>query len=173
MGTRSFAMNYGGVLGLFLVLLAIILYVLGVDEKESMLPSILNNIVIILGITYSIIQFRDLQNNGIINYSTSLKLGVSVAFFSSVILTLYTYIFINFIHPEYLNEMLEYTEQAILQTDPDISESDIESALSATKKVFAPQWIIPLGILGGTLMGAIYSLIISFFVKREDNNQLS
>ena len=61
MGTRSFAMNYGGVLGLFLVLLAIILYVLGVDEKESMLPSILNNILTILGISYSVIQFRDFQ----------------------------------------------------------------------------------------------------------------
>ena len=41
MDTRKFAMNYGSVLGLFLMLIALTLWALGVDEQRSVIPSIL------------------------------------------------------------------------------------------------------------------------------------
>ena len=47
MDTRKFAMNYGAVLGLCLALIALLLWVLGVDEQQSVIPSVLNNVVII------------------------------------------------------------------------------------------------------------------------------
>ena len=47
MDTRKFAMNYGAVLGLCLMLIALLFWVLGVDEQQSAIPSILNNVVII------------------------------------------------------------------------------------------------------------------------------
>jgi len=90
-------MNYGAVLGLCLVAIASVMWSFGVDKSGSMLPTILNNGLIIAGIAYTIIVFRDTENSGFISYSDSLKLGTSVAFFSSVILAFYTFIFINYI----------------------------------------------------------------------------
>ncbi|MEE2931046.1 MAG: DUF4199 domain-containing protein [Bacteroidota bacterium] len=173
MSLKKFAINYGGVLGLFLVLSSVILYVLGVDDKESIIPSLLNHVIMIFGITYSILQFRDIYNGGYINYTSSLKLGVSIAFFASVILTFYSYIYINFINAEYVNEMIEFTEQKILSGDSEVSEEMLETNLSMIRTMLEPQWFLPLGILGSTFMGVIYSLIISFFVKKQDLNQLS
>ena len=74
MDTRKFAMNYGAVLGLCLMLIALLFWVLGVDEQQSVIPSILNNVVIIGFLVYAIMQYRDNVNNGFISYSTSLKL---------------------------------------------------------------------------------------------------
>ena len=115
-------------------------------------------------------MYRDNLNNGLISYSISLKIGTSVVFFASVILAFYTYIFVAFINPEYLENIIKIAEQEILNSDPEISDEDLDLALSMTQKMLQPQWMATLSVLGGTFMGFFYSLIISFFVKKEDPN---
>ena len=75
MDTRKFAMNYGAVLGLCLALIALLLWVLGIDEQKSVIPSVLNNVVIIGFLVYAISKYRDNINNSFISYSESLKLA--------------------------------------------------------------------------------------------------
>ena len=172
MNSRKFAMNYGAVLGLCLVAIASVMWSFGVDKSGSMLPTFLNNGLIIAGIAYTIIQFRDTENRGFISYGDSLKLGTSVAFFSSVILAFYTFIFINYISPNTLNEILVQAEQAILESNPEISDDELDLALEMTNKFVQPHWMLILGVLGGTFMGFMYSLIISIFVKKDNPNEI-
>ena len=173
MDTRKFAMNYGAVLGLFLMLIALMLWVLGVNEQRSVIPSILNNVVIIGFLVYSIIQYRDNLNNGFISYSESLKLGTSIAFFSSLIMAVYTFIFINYLNPDMLVSILEQTEQAILQSNPEISDDELDLALSMTSKLTQPHWLMIMGVLSGTFLGFFFSAIISFFVKSADPEKIT
>ena len=172
MDSRKFAMNYGAVLGLCLVAIAFFFNSFGIDKNGSLVPSILNNGLIITGIIYTIIQFRDTENRGFISYGDSLKLGTSVAFFSSVILAFYTFIFISYIEPNTLNEILVQAEQAILEKNPEISDEELDLALGMTAKFIQPHWMLILGVLGGTFMGFIYSLIISIFTKKETPSQI-
>ena len=170
MDTRKFAMNYGAYLGLALIVISFIVYILGLEEQKSIIPSLLNNFLMIGSIVYSVTIYRDNFNNGFISYGQSLKLGTSVVFFASVILAFYTFIFVTFINPEYLENILKVAEQEILNSDPEISDENLDMALSMTQKMLQPQWMITLSVLGGTFMGFFYSLIISFFVKKEDSN---
>ncbi len=165
-------MNYGAVLGLILILIALLSWVLGVDEQESMVPSIINNIVIIGFLYYSILQFRDKINNGFISYSESLKLGTTVAFFSSVIMAFYTFIYISYLNPDMLANIMYMTEQAVLESNPEISEEELDLALEMTGNFTQPHWLMIMGVLGGTFMGFFYSAIISFFVKNNDPNKI-
>ena len=89
MDIKKFAMNYGAVLGLFLVAIAVIMWSVGVDDKQSIIPGLLNNGITIAFIAYAIIQYRDINNNGFISYASSLKLGTTIAFFSSIIFAFY------------------------------------------------------------------------------------
>ena len=173
MNSRKFAMNYGAVLGLCLVAISAVMWSFGIDKNGSLVPSILNNSLIIAGIAYTIIQFRDTENSGFISYSESLKLGTTIAFFSSVILAFYTFIFINYIDPNTLNEILQQAEQAILESNPEISDEELDLALEMTNKFVQPHWMLILGVLGGTFMGFIYSLIISIFVKKDNPNEIA
>ena len=163
-------MNYGAYLGLGLVLISFTVYILGLEEQKSIIPSLLNNFLIIGAIAYSVTMYRDNFNNSFISYSQSLKIGTSVVFFASVILAFYTYIFVTFINPEYLENIIKIAEQEILNSDPEISDEDLDLALSMTQKMLQPQWMSTLSVLGGTFMGFFYSLIISFFVKKDDPN---
>ena len=167
MGNRKFTMNYGAFLGLCLIAVAAIMWSLGVDKNGSFVPSILNNVLLIAGITYAITQFRDNENNGFLSYGESLKLGTSVAFYSYVILSFYTFIFMNYIEPEAINEILQQAEQSILESNPEISDEELDFALDVAGKFMKPHWMMISGILGGTFMGFLYSLIISIFTKKE------
>ena len=172
MDIRKFSMNYGGVLGLLLILIALILWVLGFDEQQSVIPSTLNNLVIIGFLFYAIIQYRDSFNNGFISYSESLKLGTSVAFFSSIIMAFYTFLYITYLNPEMVANIINITEQAMLETNPEISDEELDLALSITNKFMQPHWMMIMGVLGGTFMGFLFSLIISIFVKKENPNEI-
>ena len=172
MDLRKFAMNYGAVLGLFLIFFALVFWILGLDDNQSVIPSVVNNIVIITFITYAIIQYRDNINNGFIPYSKSLKLGTTVAFFSSVIMALYTFIYMNYLNPDMLTDVMNITEQTILESDPNISDAELDMALSMTAKLMQPHWMMLTGVLAGTFMGFLYSLLISFFTKRDDDTKI-
>ena len=173
MDTRKFAMNYGAVLGLCLVLIALLFWVLGVDEQQSVIPSILNNVVIIGFLVYAIMQYRDNVNNGFISYGASLKLGTTVAFFSSVIMAFYTFIYITYLNPDFLANILNMTEQAMLEANPETSDQELDLALSITTKFMQPHWMMIMGVLGGTFMGFLFSLIISIFLKKENPNEIA
>ena len=172
MDTRKFAMYYGALLGLCLMLIALLFWALGVDEQQSVMPSILNNVVIIGFLVYAIMQYRDNVNNGFISYSASLKLGTTVAFFSSIIMAFYTFIYITSLNPDFVVNILNMTEQAMLEADPEISEQQLDLALSMTSKFMQPHWMMIMGVLGGTFMGFLFSLIISIFVKKENPNEI-
>jgi len=173
MDTRKFAMHYGAVLGLLLVLIALLLWILGIDEQKSVIPSISNNLIVIGFLFYSIVQYRDNENNGYISYSGSLKLGTTVAFFSSIIMAFYTFVYISYLNPDMLSNILNMTEQSVLQSDPDISDEELDLALKITNKMIQPHWLMIIGVLTGTFMGFLYSAIISFFVKKSDPNKIA
>jgi hypothetical protein len=164
-------MHYGAILGLSLALIALFMWVLAFDDKESVIPSALNNLVTIGFLFYIIGYYRDHINDGFISYSESLKLGTSVAFFSSVIMAFYTLIYITYLSPDMLNDMINITEQTILQSNPDISEKELDLALEMTAKLTQPHWLMIMGVLSGTFMGFFYSAILSFFIKRSDPNK--
>ena len=173
MDTKKFAMNYGAVLGLVLVAIAIIMWSLGTEDNQSIIPALLNNSITIAFIAYAIIQYRDINSNGFISYSESLKLGTTVAFFSSIILAFYQFLYISYIDPNALSEIMRVTEQAMLESNPEISDEELDMALQITGKFMQPHWMMIMGMLGGTFMGFLYSLIISIFVKNEDPNLIA
>ena len=68
--------------------------------------------------------------------------------------------------------MLAKTEQSILESNPEILDEELDLALEMTAKFVQPHWMLILGVLGGTFMGFIYSLIISVFVKKDNPNEI-
>ena len=60
------------------------------------------------------------------------------------------------------------TEQSVLQSNPEISEEELDLALEMTSKLTQPHWIMIMSVLSGTFMGFFISLFISFFTKKRD-----
>ena len=173
MDTRKFAMNHGAVLGVCLVLIASLFWMFGFDEQESVLPFIINNLLIVGFFYYSITYYRDNAGNGFISYSSSLKLGTSIAFFYSVIMAFYTFIYMSYLNPDFLTNFYKVAEQSILQSQPEIQEEELDRALQVLRNIMQPHFLMILVVLYRTFMGFFLSAILSFFIKRIDVNNIA
>ena len=169
MDRKKFAMNYGAVLGLALSLLGIIFWSMNINEQTSKVPSILNNALIIVFLALAIVKYRDEEMNGILTHKQCLKLGTTISFFSSAVMSIYTFIYITYLNPEIITNSLELTEQTLLQSDPEISDEMLEMQLQFAAKFMQPHWMMIMTLLGGTFMGFLYSSVLSFFTKKSSN----
>ena len=169
MDARRFAMNYGAILGLVCVAILFIIWLINANQNLIWL----NHGLTIAFIYYAVVQYRDINNNGFISYGASLKLGTTVAFFSSIILAFYEVIFLGYIDPDQVNERLKAVEQVHLMMDPDISEEELNDLLKNQASLMKPHWLMVTGMLAGTFAGFFYSLFISIFVKKEDPNLIA
>ena len=61
-------------------------------------------VIIVLGIR----NFKSVNNN-LITWGQSVKIGVGIAIVSALLGIIYNLIFMNFIEPEFMNQMMEKT----------------------------------------------------------------
>ncbi len=159
------ALYYGLMLGLILILFDIILWI--THLKDSTIVHNLSLIIIIVGIVIGIKKYRDKVNDRIISYSKALGLGTLIVFITSVILAVYYYLFYTIIDTEAISKIIELSEEKMIETGLDDEQFDI--ALEMTKKFTTP-FMLSIGtIFSVTFWGFIFSLIVSLFLKKENN----
>jgi hypothetical protein len=87
--------------------------------------------------------------------------------FSAVLPAIYTYFYVAVIDPSLIQNILTEAEENILASTPDISDEDLETALHYTEMFTSPVMMAVMGFIANVILGAILSLIIAIFAKRE------
>ena len=64
-------------------------------------------------------------------------------------------------------KIMDMSQQQLM--DQGMSEEQIATALDYTKKFMTPTWLFIFSILGTTFIGFLFSLVISIFLKKEEN----
>ena len=163
-------MNWGGILGLVLIAYSLVLYML--DANESSAAQWVSYGFIGAGIFLATKAKRDNELNGIMSYGRGLGVGVGVAFFASVLVAFYTFIFFGFVDPDMLEEMLIRTEDEMYAQG--LPDDQVEMAMEMTRKFMMPGPMAAMVVLSYTFVGFIISLITSAILKKEgtpfDNN---
>ncbi len=162
---NQFILFQGAILGLLQVLLLIILY--KTDRLMDSGLSSLSWVIYIVFIYWSAVQFRNKFNNGFITYGKSFVYGVKISGLSGIIIGFFFLVLIKVIEPDFANKMIVEAEEAYLQMG--FSEKQVEEMGSSIAMV-SNVWVLMISnILNGLLFGTIFSLIISFFVKKSGN----
>ena len=164
------AVQYGVFFGVIMVLEFVILYIIGIDTITSPAIGIVINLLNffalpILFITLACINFKK-KNNGVISFSQCLKAGVTTAFIAALIYALFTVVF-NLIFPEFTQEMLEKTRTMMTERNPNMSQEQMDMALSWTEKFSSPFIVVPFTLAFYSFVGFIYSLIIGAILKND------
>lgn len=164
----KFALQFGVLFGVIMVLEFVILYVVDVDPLEmplvGTLMNVLNYLILpIVFISIACINYRK-QNSGFITFGESLKIGVVICLIASLISSIFSVIW-NMIFPEYMQTVLRKTREVMLDQNPNMTSEQVDVALSMTEKFMSPAILIPVSLLMFCLIGLIYSLIIGAIVK--------
>jgi uncharacterized protein involved in cysteine biosynthesis len=159
------AMIYGLILGVILILFHLVQYILGIYKAPGWV-SILNYAIIIGGIVYGTIRFRDDNLGGYISYSKALGSGVLICLFASIIYGFYFYILTSIIDPAYMENVHKVVEETYLEMGMDADQ--VENMMEMVKKFQTPVIMVLSSVFGFTLMGFVFSLITSIFIKKEE-----
>jgi len=179
MSSINFGMNYGSILGLFLAAISVLFFAFGnFDFDKPVLFWIINTLVIISFLIFSIIQYRDIYCDKFLSYSESVKIAVTVTVFASFVLGFYKVIFIMFITPEYIDLYIQTAEQQVLENADAVeklglSVDDLLDELESSRANYKPFWIMTNEIINKAIGGLLLGLIISIFTKKENLNKIA
>ncbi|MEY1639759.1 DUF4199 domain-containing protein [Tenuifilum osseticum] len=161
------SMNYGLIMGVALIILSLITYLAGI-VKPPFWVSIINYAIIIGIIVWGTKKYRDEVLEGAITYGNALGFGVLITLFAGVIVAVFTYIQITLIDPDFVSKMLAIAEEELVKRG--MPDEQIEMAIEMQKKFMSPLIMTISSLLGMVVMGFIFSLITSIFLKKEKSS---
>lgn len=159
------AAKTGFFIGIALIAYSALMYVLNLDSQGP--ASYVSYLILIGGLAWGITQYRDKQNGGLISYGRSVGFGVQLSLFSGILLSFYLLIFFTYIDKEFIGNMIIKIEEAYY--DAGMDDDQIEVAMGMMRKIYTPYTLSVFSVLGNVLMGLIFSLILSIFLKKEGN----
>jgi len=168
--TSSFAaaMMPGIYLGVALIVFRLILFLLDV-EMESYLNWTIY-VVLAIGLYLGIINFRDKHRGGLITYGNAFGAGFAIGLFASLIMGIFTYFFVEYIDTSVVGQVMIKAEEGMLAQNPDMTDEQLDQALSMVKIFSSPVMMAVLGFVYNLVISVIFSLIIAIFAKREDRS---
>lgn len=180
MENKISASKSGIVLGVFfgiiMILEFVIMYTIGmkslVNTSFGLIVNILNYLILpFLFIFIGCSNYKNKLNGGFISFSECLKIGVSIAFIAALVYSVFS-IFFNFIFPEFIDELISISKDAMLKQNPNMTNAEIESGVEMIEKFMNPFIVFPVTLVMYSFIGLIYSLIVGAFLKKENPQSL-
>jgi cytochrome c biogenesis protein CcdA len=163
--SKSFMVNNGIILGIASVLFMLVMYATGNHLTPHWSASIINAILFIGIIIYGIKQFKA-ANDNFLSWGQGVKIGVGVAIVGGLIVVVYNYLFMNFLEPDFMNQMMEIQNQAFL--DQGLTEEQIEAANAMTSTFSSPGIMAAVGIISYAIGGFIVAAIAAAIMKKSE-----
>lgn len=161
-GMSSPAFQYGLLIAAGLIILSLIMYVGGMIAARWI--SYIGYAILLGGLIFGTIKFRDEFSGGFISYGRALGFGTLTSFFAAIISAVFAYVFYKFLAPDALNELRAATEVNILESNPDVTDQQLNMAV----RMVSPFMIALTYLFSYTFVGFVFSLVTAAFLKRKD-----
>jgi len=126
------------------------------------------NIPIQLVLLYFLLKsYRDNFMHGQITYGQSVGAGMVIFVYYAIIMAVFTYLLFTVIDPGLVKKSMAISEEAMVKKG--LPQSAIDTGMAFTAKIMKPAIMAIFSIFGSMLMGVIYSLLVSIFIKKESN----
>lgn len=163
---KSIAFKYGIVGGLIGIIVFVVQDFTGIssDPSLSWIGTVLSIVISAAIITVGHNEFKK-NGDGFMNYGEGLGLGTLISLVSSIISSIFVYIYVSFINPAFLeNVRLQQIEAMEKQG---MSDAQIEQGMKMAENFSGPTAMLIFGIIGGVFFGFIISLVVSAFTKKS------
>jgi hypothetical protein len=162
----KFARNYGIILGVIMVLIAVVSYVTGMALRGEQWPNIIYYVLFPIIIFYAISQFKK-QNANQLKLGEAIKIGLVIGVFSALVYIIYGLIFIYLIDPDFMNQMMDVARDKMLENNPDMTQEMVDQGMKFVKMFTNPVVGNAIWLALSLFFGLIYSLIGGLVMKKE------
>ena len=175
MDIRRFSMYQGAMLGSALVFCGLLFHLFDILTCESPFVSLfINTFLMIVILSYSLNMYKSLYNDGVMNFSLCVKVGISISVFSAFLFGMWKVLLVYFINPEFSSLCVDYEQQEILKFDEKFPGLfDVDPRLDQLEKARTPassHMIFFREIINKAFGGFILSSLIYFFIRDKFSN---
>lgn len=160
--------KFGLINALLLIALNLVLYITNAQTSLGYLNSILVFMIVISTSYFGVIACRNEYYNGFLTYGQGVGAGFFINALACFLLSFYTYIFVVFIDPDYLNNILSQSKKMMIERGD--SEEIIATSMGWVKKFTTPFYFSLFAGLGNLFSSFIGVLLLSIFTRKEDPN---
>jgi hypothetical protein len=166
--SKNIMLSYGLVLGIVSILISVVSYALGMHLDRDWKFGVVGFLAMIVIISIGIKKFKE-ENHNLLSFGQAVKIGVGISIISALLVIIYNLIFMNFIEPDYMNQLLEI-ERAKWLENPDMTAENIEAAEGMFKTFSSPAITSAISIVGSAFFGFIISAIAGAIMKRSEED---
>ena len=160
------ALTYGAIYGVVGILLSVIFYVLNLQFKGwTQLISLVVSIVVLV---YCLKNYRNEYLGGYASYGKLLVMSLGVAVVATILSSIYMYLLINVIDPDYIEKATQYQIDR-LSNNPRFTEAQLDAFIERLENRASNQRTMVMGFVAGIIVTFIIGLIASAFIKKEQN----
>lgn len=161
----KFAVNYGVILGLILVVIYALMYATNMLIEGVQWPMVLYYVIFPVYLIYAIGQYKK-ANNNFLSLSEALKVGVATAVISGLVYAVFSLILFYVIDTELMDKMMEVAKEKLYE-NPNMTSEMVENSVAMMEKFSGPLFGSAIWIALSALFGLIYSLIGGMVMKKE------
>lgn len=167
LSSKQIMLNYGLMLGIATVIISVANYAFGNAYEPHWSVNIISLLLMIAFITLGIKKVKE-SNSGLLTLGEGLKTGMGIALISGIIGIAYFLIFVNFIDPEFFNQIAAIQEQKWY--DAGIAEEQIEMSKEMMAKMSGPGVTAGFMIAFTLFIGFIISLVVGLIMKQTSED---
>jgi hypothetical protein len=162
------ALIYGIFTGAAMIICMLILHLAGLYLVPGL--QYLIYIFTFLGMYLGTVNYRNKVTGGFISFGTAFYSDFMIGLFSSILYVLFFFLYIKFINPGMIDEMMQMARQKV-EENPNLTEEQIEQALSISQRMMSPALLTIFGFIGNMIFSTVIAVIVALFVKKTDNSQ--
>ncbi len=163
---KKIAINYGLLLSLAIIALSIVVYAMGLSAEQPVWQSLLNFAFTATAIWMGIKAYKN-ENGGFLSIGDALKTGLAISLIAGIVGSIFTYIFVTLIEPEFVANLLEVTREKMVTENPNMTQDQMDTAMGITEKMMSPFVLTALGLIASLFFGFIISLIEGLILKKD------
>lgn len=163
---KKIALNFGLLLALTSIVISVFTYVTDNHIDRPWWLSVISTLVMVAIIVYGLKAFKK-ENGGFLSLGEAIKVGLAISAISAIIAVIYNYVFITVIEPEYITQLLEFTEEKTIADNPEMTESQLNMTMDMIEKFMSPVMLSAFIIVGSLFFGLIISLISGLVMKQN------
>ncbi len=131
---------------------------------NGLLSAVISITILFIGIK----EYRDKFNGGYITFSKGFKTGFMIVLISTLIFAVFSYIYNSYIIDYSIIENNALKESLKYMKEKKLPEEQIKQSLEYTKKFLSINYAVISTVVGGIIIGSIFSLIVAAIVKKEN-----
>ena len=166
---KSTIIQYGLIYGGLAVVFNIMLFIMDMHYQGGSLQQWTGLIIMVGSITFAQIAYRKL-NDGYLNLSEAIKVGLGVSLIGILIAVVYGWLQATILDPNQIEKATEFALNQAIDQNPEMTDEMIAMTKEWIEWGSSPSISTAFALGFGLLFGLIVSLITGLFVKKSKPN---